>query len=146
MLQIINTSQRGENEVTADTVSALLKPHERLKCNFLRSYMLKFLPYTFPTWIELNPMVNTYPTLSINFYLFFTVSVYLPQKMAFGTWQDRTAGWIIGTLGLGRWSLANHTPGFSSYQWRSAFTGNHQSANCCNRGNEGYRQNLWSSR
>lgn len=33
MLQIINTSQRGKNEVAANTVSVLLKPHEHLKCN-----------------------------------------------------------------------------------------------------------------
>lgn len=32
MLQIINTSERGENEVTANTISVLLKPHEHLKC------------------------------------------------------------------------------------------------------------------
>lgn len=32
MLQIINTSQRGENEVMANTVTVLLKLHEHLKC------------------------------------------------------------------------------------------------------------------
>lgn len=44
--------------------------------------MLKFLPYTFPTWIELNPMVNTYPTLEILF-IFYSVSVFATKD---GIW------------------------------------------------------------
>lgn len=76
MLRIINTSQRGDNEVRANTVTVLLKPHEHLKC-----YSPKVLHIEISTLYISNlhrttvhQIINTYLTLEIPF-IFFTLSV-----------------------------------------------------------------------